>query len=187
MRVVCVCVRSEETVDDGCTCVEPLTVATTIPRNQKNRYEQLLSDATKRGTPVPGLVSAAMAPYTQSMTRECLSPACTERCGLRGVGNLTVAEELEGLTGFYVGISGWDYGCVVEGDVDCGKIVSVGCLGSLTILSMLPPHSTPPCDDACESQDLELLKANIAEHGPASICVNAATWNDYVEVRVRLS
>lgn len=50
---------------------------------------------------------------------------------------------------------------------------------------MNAPHSTPPCDDACESQDLELLKANIAEHGPASICVNAATWNDYVEVRVR--
>lgn len=75
-------------------------------------YEQLLSAATKRGMPVPGLVSAAMAPYTQSMTQECLSPVCTERCGLRGVGNLTVAEELEGLTGFYVGIAGWEYGCV---------------------------------------------------------------------------
>lgn len=48
--------------------------------------------------------------------------------------------------------------------------------------NILHIHSTPPCDDACEAQDLELLKANIAEHGPASVCVNAATWNDYVEV-----
>lgn len=74
------------------------------------RYEQLLSDSTKRGMPVPGLVSAAQVPYVQSMTSECLSPACTERCTLRGVGNLTVAEEMEGLTGFYVGLAGWDYG-----------------------------------------------------------------------------
>lgn len=76
-----------------------------------------------------------MAPYTQSMTRECLSPACTERCGLRGVGNLTVAEELEGLTGFYVGISGWDYGCVVEGGGGwgglCGGhgVIGIGVMG----------------------------------------------------------
>ncbi len=73
-------------------------------------YEQLLAATTRRGAPVPGLVSAAMAPYVQSMTSECLSPACTERCGFRGVGNLTVAAEEEGLTGFYVGISGWEYG-----------------------------------------------------------------------------
>ena len=72
-----------------------------------NSYEQLLSDATKRGMAVPGLVSAAMAPYVQSMYAECLSPRCTERCTVDGIGNLTVAEEYEGLTGFYVGISGW--------------------------------------------------------------------------------
>lgn len=81
------------------------------PHHTRCRYEQLLSDSTKRGMPVPGLVSAAQAPYVQSMTSECLGPACTEHCTvLRGVGNLTVAEEMEGLTGFYVGIAGWDYG-----------------------------------------------------------------------------
>lgn len=46
-----------------------------------------------------------------------------------------------------------------------------------------PARSTPPCDDECASQDLDLLKANIVESGPASVCVNAATWNDYVGVR----
>lgn len=75
-------------------------------------YEQLLSEATKHGMPVPGLVSAAMAPYMQSMVEECLSPRCTEHCTFRGVGNLTEAEEAEGLTGFYVELAAWDYGCV---------------------------------------------------------------------------
>jgi hypothetical protein len=163
-----------------------------------------------------------MAPYIQSMTGECLSPACTERCSLRGVGNLTVAEEAEGLTGYYVGISGWDYGCVcVCCACVCVWVCGCGCVGQRARGLFVcwrweggtrgerigrktkqnkcltsphsPPHnatqnnngtwsSTPPCDDACESQDLELLKANVAESGPASVCVNAATWNDYVEV-----
>merc|ERR1711918_266552 len=36
------------------------------------------------------------------------------------------------------------------------------------------------CYDTCDNQDFDLLNANVAEYGPASICVNAATWNDYV-------
>ena len=41
-------------------------------------------------------------------------------------------------------------------------------------------YATPPCTDACASQDLDLLNANVAQYGPASVCVNAETWNDYV-------
>jgi len=50
----------------------------------------------------PGLVSAAMAPYVESMYEECLSPRCTEKCRNRQIGNLTKAEEYEALTGTYV-------------------------------------------------------------------------------------
>ncbi|GAB5030372.1 cysteine protease [Nannochloropsis oceanica] len=113
-------------------------------------YEQLLGGETKTGMQTPGLVSAAMAPYVESMYEECLSPRCTEKCRNRQIGNLTKAEEYEALTGFYVSIAGWSYG-------------------------------TPPCDDACDAQDLDLLKANVAEYGPASICVNAESWGLYVE------
>jgi Papain family cysteine protease len=42
-------------------------------------------------------------------------------------------------------------------------------------------YGTPPCDGKCDSQNMSLLAANVAAYGPASICVNAGTWNDYVE------
>jgi cathepsin F len=41
-------------------------------------------------------------------------------------------------------------------------------------------YATPPCTDACASQDLGTLASNVLSYGPASICVNAASWNDYV-------
>jgi len=47
----------------------------------------------------PGVVSAAMAPYVESMYDECLSPRCTEKCRNGQIGNLTKAEEYESLTG----------------------------------------------------------------------------------------
>jgi len=40
--------------------------------------------------------------------------------------------------------------------------------------------ATPACDDTCDDQNLELLNINVATVGPASICVDAASWNDYV-------
>lgn len=40
-------------------------------------------------------------------------------------------------------------------------------------------YATPPCTGACAAQDLETLAENVLEYGPASICVNAASWNDY--------
>merc|ERR1712167_492857 len=40
--------------------------------------------------------------------------------------------------------------------------------------------ATPACTGACGSQDLDTLNANIASTAPASICVNAGMWNDYV-------
>jgi C1A family cysteine protease len=41
--------------------------------------------------------------------------------------------------------------------------------------------ATPSCPEggACKSQDLGTLKANLASHAPASICVNAHGWQDY--------
>jgi len=69
-------------------------------------YEQLLGMETKTGMPIPGLVAAAMAPYQQSMYQECLSPLCTERCRLRQIGNLSVAAEMEALTGEGAGALG---------------------------------------------------------------------------------
>lgn len=41
-------------------------------------------------------------------------------------------------------------------------------------------YTTTPCYDTCENQDFDLLNSNVAEYGPASVCVNAGTWNDYV-------
>lgn len=41
-------------------------------------------------------------------------------------------------------------------------------------------YATPPCYGTCEKQDMSLLAENVATSGPASICVNAASWNDYV-------
>ena len=40
--------------------------------------------------------------------------------------------------------------------------------------------ATPACTGACGSQDLDTLNANVAATAPASICVNAGMWNDYV-------
>jgi len=40
-------------------------------------------------------------------------------------------------------------------------------------------YATPECTDACASQDLATLQANLLSYGPASVCVNAANWNDY--------
>jgi hypothetical protein len=41
-------------------------------------------------------------------------------------------------------------------------------------------YATPACTGACATQDLATLNANIAAVGPASVCVNAGCWNDYV-------
>jgi hypothetical protein len=41
-------------------------------------------------------------------------------------------------------------------------------------------YATPACSSgACNTQNMTLLAQNIATHGPASICVNAANWNSY--------
>jgi len=40
-------------------------------------------------------------------------------------------------------------------------------------------YATPACDSTCTDQNTTLLAANVAVYGPASICVNAETWNDY--------
>ena len=42
-------------------------------------------------------------------------------------------------------------------------------------------YATPPCSSgSCANQNVTLLAQNIATHGPASICVNAANWSSYV-------
>jgi len=42
-------------------------------------------------------------------------------------------------------------------------------------------YATPPCDSgACDAQNMTTLAANVKSHGPASICVNAASWSNYV-------
>jgi len=41
-------------------------------------------------------------------------------------------------------------------------------------------YATPPCNGPCNDQDLDTLAANVMEYGPASVCVNAARWNDYI-------
>jgi len=40
-------------------------------------------------------------------------------------------------------------------------------------------YATPPCTGPCTTQDLDTLSANVLEYGPVSVCVNAASWNDY--------
>lgn len=42
-------------------------------------------------------------------------------------------------------------------------------------------YATPTCASAgsCQKQDLHLLAANLATHGPVSVCVNAGVWDDY--------
>jgi len=40
-------------------------------------------------------------------------------------------------------------------------------------------YATPPCTDGCAAQNMTLMAQNIQESGPASICVNAGTWNLY--------
>ena len=40
--------------------------------------------------------------------------------------------------------------------------------------------ATTPCTGKCATQDLNTLAANILQHGPASISVNAGKWGDYV-------
>lgn len=41
-------------------------------------------------------------------------------------------------------------------------------------------YAIPPCDSgSCRDQKESDLKAALATHGPLSICVNAAPWNDY--------
>ena len=39
---------------------------------------------------------------------------------------------------------------------------------------------TAPCFGACDGQKLGALRHALAARGPASICVNAANWFDYV-------
>jgi C1A family cysteine protease len=38
---------------------------------------------------------------------------------------------------------------------------------------------TTPCYDECDDQDMTLLASNVAQSGPASVCVNAGEWSDY--------
>jgi len=40
-------------------------------------------------------------------------------------------------------------------------------------------YATPGCTGSCKTQDYAKLSANVAKHGPASICVNAGAWDDY--------
>jgi len=41
-------------------------------------------------------------------------------------------------------------------------------------------YAVPPCYSACNNQDLDLLADNVAQYGPASICVNANdAWQFY--------
>jgi C1A family cysteine protease len=42
-------------------------------------------------------------------------------------------------------------------------------------------YATAPCSSGrCANQDTATLASNVAVYGPASVCVNAGTWNDYV-------
>jgi len=41
-------------------------------------------------------------------------------------------------------------------------------------------YATPTCNGPCNNQNVTLLAMNVATFGPASVCVNAANWNDYV-------
>mmetsp|Transcript_19971 Transcript_19971/g.18148 ORF Transcript_19971/g.18148 Transcript_19971/m.18148 type:complete len:376 (+) Transcript_19971:28-1155(+) len=41
-------------------------------------------------------------------------------------------------------------------------------------------YATPGCTGLCQSQNTSLLALNVATYGPASVCVNAASWSDYV-------
>ena len=117
-------------------------------------YEQLINGVTKTGIATAGVGSAAMAPYQQSMTEQCVGPLCTIGCsdlgaGVHKLGDLSDMSKDESLTGPYVSISDYSY-------------------------------ATTPCTGACENQDLDTLRANVAATAPASICVNAGNWNDYV-------
>lgn len=40
-------------------------------------------------------------------------------------------------------------------------------------------YATAPCTGKCSAQNMTQLAENIAAHGPASICVDASTWNLY--------
>ena len=40
--------------------------------------------------------------------------------------------------------------------------------------------ATKPCFRECDHQDLHELEANLRKRGPASICVNAGEWDNYV-------
>jgi len=40
-------------------------------------------------------------------------------------------------------------------------------------------YAVPGCTDSCNKQNETLLKANLATHGPISICVNAEPWQTY--------
>jgi len=40
-------------------------------------------------------------------------------------------------------------------------------------------YATTPCTDDCDSQDEVEMANNVATVGPASICVDASTWQDY--------
>ena len=43
-------------------------------------------------------------------------------------------------------------------------------------------YATKPCTQgACKKQNLKTLAANVASKAPASICVNAGAWQNYVK------
>jgi len=113
-------------------------------------YQQLMSDETKFGQKTWGVASAAMDPYRQSMYEECVGPLCTEECSVKGQGT--------NITDMY------------KYEALTGYYVGISDFS----------YATPACDSTCATQDLKILNANVAATGPASICVNAASWNDYV-------
>lgn len=92
-----------------------------------------------------GLGSAAFAPYTQSMTSQCMGKRCTGSCDDIDV---SILKTKSSLTGYYASLEGYDY-------------------------------AVPACTGSCTKQNMTLLAQNIAAHGPASICVNAANWSSY--------
>lgn len=40
-------------------------------------------------------------------------------------------------------------------------------------------YATPPCTGKCNAQNITLFAQNVATQGPASVCVDASTWNLY--------
>jgi hypothetical protein len=105
---------------------------------------------TKFGEKTWGVASGAMDPYRQSMYESCVGPLCTEECTVKGQGT-NITDMYK-----YESLTGYYVG-----------------ISDFT-------YATPACTDTCADQNLATLNTNVAATGPASICVNAGAWNDYV-------